>query len=208
MKKKKIIGFVIVLCLSVCMAVLYFQIIQPISVTVDRDVIGETGSSSENFEEHLKIWKEDDKIEFNLDAFSGEAPSLNALDYRQLMFEFTVTNRSLLGLQDMCVYVKDIDCENEKYAILYRAATYDEGGFEVVRVGKEDYYTPFIMVYVGDLTSEEEIQERLEDIAKHTTYQAICNMEWLGVRTYSFCGGDKLDGYVITDSNNNEKRIK
>jgi len=78
----------------------------------------------------------------------------------------------------MCVYVKEIDCDNKENAVLLHSYTYDEGGFETIRLGNDEYSTPFILVYVGDLDSEEDIQERMEDIAEHTNFEVACTIQW------------------------------
>ena len=203
MNKKTIIagiGIVVLLC-----GVFFFGI-HPIWLTSGPDV---TCTKSDDYADYLEEWKGEDDIEVNLDAFSGEFPSTDSKDYRQLTLDFTLTNTSIFGLKAMCVYVKEIDCANKKNAILLHSYTYDEAGFETIRLGKEDYITPFILVYVGDLDSEGEIEERMEDIAKHTTYEAVCAIQWLGTRTYVWSAGDKLNGYVIEYSKTGKKeRIK
>ena len=194
------IGIVVLLCVA------FFFGIHPIWLASGMDVTCEVCDS---YTESFELWKNADDIDVNLDGFSGEFPSADSKDYRQLTLDFTLTNTSIFGLKAMCVYVKEIDCANKKNAILLHSYTYDEAGFETIRLGKEDYITPFILVYVGDLDSEEEIEERMEDIAKHTTYEAVCTIQWLGTRTYAWSAGDKLNGYVIEYSKTGKKeRIK
>lgn len=203
MNKKKIItgiGIIAILCIA------FFFVIHPIWLTSGTDVICITSRSCA---EYLEEWKYEDDIDVNLDEFSGEFPSTDSKDYRKLVLDFALTNTSIFGLKGMCAYVKEIDCDNKKNAILLQSFTYDEGGFETIRLGNEEYSTPFILVYVGDLDNEEEIENRMEDIAKHTTFEAACTIQWLGTRTYSWSAGDKLKGYVIEDSYTGKKeRIK
>ena len=203
MNKKKIIagiGSMVILCVA------FFGGIHPIWLASGTDV---TCNVCDDYTESFELWRNADDIEVNLSAFSGEFPSTDSKDYRQLTLDFGITNTSIFGVQGMCVYVKEIDCDNKKNAIFLHSYTYDEGGFETIRLGNEEYSTPFILVYVGDLDSEEEIQDRMEDIAKHTTFEAACTIQWLGTRTYSWSAGNKLKGYVIENIDTGKKeRIK
>jgi len=184
----------------------FFWVIHPIWLTSGPDV---TCITSRSCAEYLESWKNADDMDVNLDAFSGEFPSTNSEDYRKLTLDFTLTNTSIFGLKGMCAYVKEIDCDNKKNAILLQSLTYDEAGFETIRLGKEEYITPFILVYVGDLGSEEEIADRMEDIANHTIYEMVCTIQWLGTRTYSWSTGNELKGYVIKNIDTGKKeRIK
>ncbi len=201
---KKIIAGLITL---VVLCGIFFFVIHPIWLKVGSDVVC---SSSNGYDtEFLESCKKDESVDVNLDAFSGKFPSKASSDYRQLILDFNLTSTSIFGLKGMCVYVKDIDCSNKKNAILLNSWTYDEGGFESLRFRKENYHTPFILVYVGDLKNEEEIEERLEDIAKHTTFGVTYTLQWLGNRNYSWSAGDKIKGYILEDGDTNkQKRVK
>lgn len=203
MNKKKIIvgiGVIIILCGA------FFFAIHPVWLESGSDV---RCIMSDYFTEDLEAWASEDSVDTNLDAFSGKFPSTDSGDYRQLTLDFSIANTSIFGIQGMCVYVKNIDCDNKKNVLLLQSSTYDESGFETIRLSKEEYGTPYILVYVGDLDTEEEIEDRMEDIAKHTTYEMVCTMQWLGTRKYSWSAGNKIRGYVIEDSYTGKKeRIK
>ena len=185
---------------------IFFSVIHPIWLKAGSDIFCYT---SDSYTESFKLWKKAKDKDVNLDAFSGEFPSMNSSDYRRLILDFNLTSTSVFGVNSMCVYIKDIDCENKKNAIILKSSTYDEAGFDILRMRKENYDTPFILVYVGDLKSEKEIEERLEDIAKHTIFGMTYTLQWLGNRNYSWSAGDKIKGYIIIDGETNkQKRIK
>lgn len=201
---KKIIAGIVTL---VALCGVFFFAIHPIWLKAGSDVVC---SSSNGYDiEFLESCKKDESVDVNLDAFSGKFPSKDSSDYRQLILDFNLTSSSIFALEGMCVYVKDIDSPNKKNAILLNSWTYDEGGFESLRFRKENYHTPFILVYVGDLKNEEEIEERLEDIAKHTTFGVTYTLQWFGNRNYSWSAGDKIKGYILEDGDTNkQKRVK
>ena len=82
---------------------------------------------------------------------------------------------------------------------------YDEGGFDELSFGKDSYKTPFMLVYVGDLDSEEKIQERMEDIVEHTVFDITYSVQGLGEKHVDWKPKDQVKGYVIENRTNGEK---
>lgn len=204
MKKKIIIVVSIILVIILAIPV----VVYPIWITAGDNIIC-TEEKGEDYIEYFEIWKKDPNMTVYLDAFSGEYPSKKIEDYRALDLEFKVTNTSFLKLKNLCVTLKCINCDNKKNVISSNMCTYDEGGFDGYRFARKQYKTPFMFVYVGDLTSEKEIEERMEDIAGHAVFQVAYSVGWFGTRYMEWSPQNQIKGYIIEDGYTAEqKKIK
>ncbi|MBQ3783230.1 MAG: hypothetical protein IIT46_09195 [Lachnospiraceae bacterium] len=191
MKKKLIIGSILII-LAVALVPLLFH---PVWFMPGENIV--CSRSKYYDKEFLEGLKDDEDMIVNEDILKNGLPSEKSEDYRQLGVEFCVCDTSFLKLKSMSVVAKSIDCENSKNVMYRFMWGYDEGGFEELRFGKDSYETPFMLVYVGDLDSEEEIQERMEDIVEHTVFDITYSVQGLGEKHTEWKPKDKVEGYVV-----------
>ena len=200
MKKKLIIGSILII-LAVASIPLLFH---PVWFTAGENIV--CSKYDEGFDkEYLEGLRNNKSVVANEDALKNGLPGKNEQDYRQLWVEFNVYDTSFLKLKSMSVVAKSVECVNKKNVLYSYCWGYDEGGFDELSFGKDSYKTPFMLVYVGDLDSEEKIQERMEDIVEHTVFDITYSVQGLGEKHVDWKPKDKVKGYVIENRTNGEK---
>ncbi|MBD5089058.1 MAG: hypothetical protein HDT30_09670 [Clostridiales bacterium] len=106
MKKKKVI---IVIVSFIIIIAVFLEMIHPVFIVTDRLVCGVSDSDS-----FVSMLKDDEYYDIHLDSFNGKLPSLDSKDYRRLSLDMNLIYTSLLTMESMRIYIKDIDCENKK----------------------------------------------------------------------------------------------
>ena len=196
-KKKKV---VITLTVFIILVILFLTVIHPIFIVADTLDCGVS-------DEYVSMLQDEEYYDVCLEGFNGELPSQDPKDYRRLTLDMELLYTSLLTMESMQIYIKDVDCENKKNVVMMHDGKFFEGNGEA-RLEKKDIVALFALVYVGDLNTEKEIKDRLEDIAKHTTFEVMYNMQWFGNRIYTWKKSGTIDNYVIKDeTNGGEKRF-
>lgn len=185
-KKKKV---VITLAVFIILIILFLTVIHPIFIVADTLDCGVS-------DEYVSMLQDEEYYDVCLEGFNGELPSQDPKDYRRLTLDMELFYTSLLTMESMQIYIKDIDCENKKNVVMMHDGKFFEGNGEA-RLEKKDIVALFALVYVGDLNTEKEIKNRLEDITKHTTFEVMYNMQWFGNRTYTWKKRGTIDNYVI-----------
>ena len=200
MKKKLIIGSILII-LAVASIPLLFH---PVWFTAGENIVCSKYDDGYDIE-YLEGLENDESMLKNNDTEKNGFPIKDGRDYRQLWVEFNVYDTSFLKLKSMSVVAKSVECDNSKNVMYCHMWGYDEGGFEELRFGKDSYETPFMLVYVGDLDSEEKIQERMEDIVEHTVFDITYSVQGLGEKHVDWKPKDQVKGYVIENRTNGEK---
>lgn len=186
-KKNKV---VIVLVIFIMLIVLFLEMIHPVFINADTLVCGV-------YDNFISMLQNKEYYDICLDGFNGKLPSEDSKDYRRLTLRMSLVYTSLLTMESMQIYIKDIDCENKKNVVMLHDGKFSDGSDGETRLEKKDIVSVFALVYVGDLNTEKEIKNRLEDIAKHTTFEVMYNMQWFGNRTYTWRKRTTIDNYVI-----------
>lgn len=193
--RKKVKKLIIIIVAFITIIVVFLEMIHPVFINADTLVCGVSN-------EYVSMLQDDEYYDIYLDNFNGKLPSQDSKNYRRLTLRMDLIYTSLLAMESMQIYVKNIDCENKKNVVMTRDGGLSEGSSGEMRVEKESISGIFMLVYVGDLKTESEIRNRLKDIAKHTTFEVMYNMQWFGNRTYSWRRGKTIDNYVIKDETN------
>lgn len=197
MKKKILFG-----CLVIFVIVtVFFQIIKPIWIIPKNDIICKKDSG---FVEYFPIWLEDESVRKNFCDISEGFPSSKSEDYRQLIHEFEITSTSLLNIKKIVMSIDEISCDEKNNVIFSSSHSLEELEISDTKFGKKLLYTPPILVFVGDLNTEDEIKERIERIAKATKYKLAFDMSWVGVKDVSFTF-DNPKEYYVEDGDTGEK---
>lgn len=195
-KRKKI---AIIITIFIVLTIVFLEVIHPVFISANKLSCG-------TYDNFVLMLQNDEYYDVYLDNFNGKLPSKNSEDYRRLTLDMELIYTSVLRMESMQIYVKDIDCENKKNVVMLHDGHLGEETNGGMSIGKEDIVSVFMLVYVGDLTTENEIKDRLEDITKHITYEVMYNMQWLGNRTYTWKKRGTIDNYVIHDETNGGER--
>lgn len=175
---KKISNVTIVVVAILVCVLIYFNIARPVVFSAKEIDVNKSYGYCPN--------PDDTEYELNLDAFDGKLPSKDSYDYCRLNLKCDVNYRSLLKLEKLETYVESIETENAKYVMYSYEGGLGDGELPLSHE-KTNLHT-CLFVYVGDLESEDAIQERLTDIAQHTKVKIMYNIQWLGTKekTYQF----------------------
>ena len=190
---------VVILGVFIILIVLFLEIIHPVFIITDTLDCGV-------YNGFVSMLQNEEYYDVCLEGFNGQLPSQDSKDYRRLTLDMELLYTSLLTMESMQIYIKDIDCENKKNVVMLHDGKFCDGSGEETRLERNDIVSVFALVYVGDLNTEKEIKNRLEDIAKHTTFEVMYNMQWFGNRTYTWKKRGTIKNYMISDETNGGKR--
>lgn len=187
MKKKIIIGISVV-----CLVILvFFEVIHPIFISYNEINCG-------IYDEFVNMIEDEDGNVI-LDGFDGQLPSDKSKDYRRINLGMQLTYTSWLEMESMQIYVKSIDGDNKKNIVMTHDGRFTEGENGGTRLQKKGIAQLYMIVYVGDLDTENQIKDRIEDIIEHTTFEVMYNMQWFGNRSYTWKVNKIIDNYVLYD---------
>lgn len=187
MKKKITIGIGVV-CLAI---IVFFEIIHPIFISYDEINCG--------IYDEFATMIEDEDGNVMLEGFEGEMPSEDSKDYRRIKLGMDLMYTSLIEMESMQIYVKNIEGDNKKYIVMTHDGCFTEGENRGTRLEKKGIAQLYMIVYVGDLDTENQIKDRIEDIVEHTTFEIMYNMQWFGNRSYTWKIKKMIDNYVLYD---------
>lgn len=189
MKKKIIIIIIAFVLLSSILGILsYLWILKPISFQAE-EVHTRLTDITYDF---LTLEKTD---ELNLQAFDGKLPSDKYEDYRSVLLIFQMDYRSAFYMEDFQAAVKSIDTENRKYVLRTGTSGFQEGETTPGNFLKRTVSGLNMDIYVGDLKNQEEIRERILDIARHTKIKILYHMQWIGNRETEFIFPEDFTAY-------------
>ena len=103
-KKKKV---VVILGVFFILIVLFLEIIHPVFIITDTLDCGV-------YNGFVSMLQNEEYYDVCLEGFNGQLPSQDSKDYRRLTLDMELLYTSLLAMESMQIYIKDIDCENKK----------------------------------------------------------------------------------------------
>lgn len=187
--KTKLITTIVIFILfvSITGTLSYLWILEPISFAPKRVL--------EDLSEYTYDWLSMNQDEIDLETFDGKLPSDKYEDYRSIALEFQVNYRSAFYIEDFQAVVESIDTENKKYVLQTGTSGFQVGETTPGNFLKRTVSGLNMDIYVGDLKNQEEIRERILDIASHTKVKILYHMQWIGNRETEFAFTEDFTGY-------------
>lgn len=129
----------------------------------------------------------------NLNKFGGELPSKNSDDYRLVWVSIDIWNHSFLELKSAEFEMEVKETEESNNIVYYHG----NGTLHDRETVLEDFVTKEMTtafyLYVGDLKSDHEIEERLLNIIHQAEFKITYDMELVGVKEVKFKVPEEFD---------------
>lgn len=172
--KRKLVICISGLVVAVVLIILYFWVLNPIQLKIKY--VEDRKSSWSG----LLIPETEKNSTLPFDNFDNKLPSDNSDDYRCIFVEVNVINRSFFLLNSIQSVVEEVDSREGWRVVALNRGELEEGDYGAERFCKKSISTMALTVYVGDLSSEEEIMEMAERLVVGCNYRFFYNMQWFG----------------------------
>lgn len=177
--KKKIYIIVCLLIIFVAAILGYVWFVKPIKCEISLVMDNKTFMNDYVINEIKKT-----KEIYN-NNFEGKLPSSNYKDYRTIWIELNIDNRSVIDITSAVAIVDNIISTEKDRVIKIASGEIEDGEKQPDNFCKKSIVGLKVVIYTGDLNSEDEIMKVISELLKNGTIKVYYNMKWLGNKEYN-----------------------